>query len=104
MSDKIKTKTPEPVGSTDLLGKVILGRLICERILFVFAKQGRIKCYSGDELRPIQPEIEADGWVHTATIDPARWIEHIANGEDDPSDVLDELQFKPNAKSEPPAL
>jgi len=71
-------------------GRVTTGKL------FVFAKSGRIKCYSADELRPIQQEIEADGWVHTATIDPARWIEHMANGDDDPSDLLDELQFKPN--------
>jgi len=96
MSEK-KTKTPEPVGST-----VLLGRVICERMLFVFVKAGRIRCYSGDELSPTQQEIEAEGWVHTATIDPARWIEHMANGDDDPSDLLDELQFKPNALDHPP--
>lgn len=42
------------------------------------------------------------GWSHTATIDPARWIEAMANGNTNPSDMLDELQFKPNAKEQTP--
>jgi hypothetical protein len=32
------------------------------------------------------------GWRHTATIDPARWIEAMANGNTEPSDMLDELR------------
>ena len=66
------------------------------RMLFIYAKDGRVKCYSAEEIRPIESAVKKDGWHHTATIDPARWIEAMANGSEDPSDILDEIQFKPN--------
>lgn len=65
------------------------------RVLFVYAKDGRIRCYSGDEIRPIEKQVMADGWTHTATVDPARWIEAMANENHEPSDMMDELQFLP---------
>lgn len=64
-----------------------------ETTLFVYAKEGRIKCYSANEIRGRQIQLALDGWTHTATIDPAKWIEAMANGHRDPSDMLDELQF-----------
>ena len=64
-----------------------------ERTLLVHAKKGRIKCYSASEIRGRQIQLALDGWTHTATIDPAKWIEAMANGHRDPSDMLDELQF-----------
>jgi hypothetical protein len=42
-----------------------------------------------------EAELLAAGWKHTATIDPARWIEAMANGHQEPSDMLDEIQFMP---------
>lgn len=63
------------------------------RTLFVLAKHGRIRCLSPDEMRSGENEWKAQGWRHTATIDPARWIEAMANGNTDPSDMLDELQM-----------
>jgi len=64
-----------------------------DQILFIYALNGRIKCLSVEEIE--EPLLLAEGWKHTATIDPARWIEAMANGNDDPSDMLDELQFSP---------
>lgn len=69
-----------------------------ERTLFVWAKAGRIRCLSPDEIRGCEDIWRRDGWRHTATIDSARWIEAMANGNTDPSDMLDELQMGPNAK------
>ena len=63
------------------------------RMLFIYALNGVIKCLSADEIQ--ETELIAAGWKHTATIDPALWIQHMANGNDDPSDMLDELQFSP---------
>ena len=63
------------------------------RMLFVYALNGVIKCLSADEIQ--ETELVAAGWKHTATIDPALWIEAMANGREDPSDMLDELQFLP---------
>jgi hypothetical protein len=64
------------------------------RLLFVYALNGVVKCFSADEIRPESAMLDI-GWKHTATIDPARWIEAMANGTTDPSDMLDELQFCP---------
>jgi hypothetical protein len=63
------------------------------RILYVYALNGVIKCLSAEEIQ--ETELLAAGWKHTATIDPALWIEAMANGRQDPSDMLDELQFSP---------
>ena len=65
------------------------------RLLFVYALNGVVKCFSADEIRPLESAMLDIGWKHTATIDPARWIEAMANGNNDPSDMLDELQFCP---------
>jgi hypothetical protein len=64
-------------------------------MLFIYALNGVIKCYSDQELLDVEARLLDEGWKHTATIDPARWIENIANGNDDPNDMLDELQFSP---------
>jgi hypothetical protein len=63
------------------------------RILYVYALNGVIKCLSADEIQ--ETELLAAGWKHTATIDPALWIEAMANGHQEPCDMLDELQFSP---------
>lgn len=61
-----------------------------DQILFIYALDGVIKCLSAEEIQ--EEELLAAGWKHTATIDPARWIEAMANGHQEPSDMLDELQ------------
>jgi hypothetical protein len=69
------------------------------RLLYIYGINGLIKCLSADEIQ--ETELIAAGWKHTATIDPALWIEAMANGKEDPSDMLDELQFSPaNASGE----
>ena len=65
-----------------------------DRMLFIYALNGKIKCLSAEEIQ--EDELLAAGWKHTATIDPARWIEEMANGHNEPSDMLDEIQFAPN--------
>jgi hypothetical protein len=64
------------------------------QFLFIYAKEGKVKCYMADEIRGKESQISMQGWTHAATIDPARWIEAMANGQRDPSDMLDEIQFK----------
>jgi hypothetical protein len=63
------------------------------RILYIYVLNGVIKCLSADEIQ--EKELLAARWKHTATIDPALWIEAMANGHQEPSDMLDELQFSP---------
>ena len=82
-SDFTLTADAVGIGSTALFG----------RLLFVYSLNGVVKCFSADEIRPVESAMRDIGWKHTATIDPARWIEAMANGNTDPSDMLDELQF-----------
>ena len=72
------------------LNEIRLGRM-----LFIYSLGGVVKCFSADEICPLEPEMLDAGWKHTATIDPARWIEALANGDDQPSGMIDELQFLP---------
>ena len=66
-------------------------------VLFVFARDREIKCLSTDQARDNQKQMIAEGWKHTSTIDPARWIEALINhpeGLDEESTrLMDELQF-----------
>ena len=66
-------------------------KIITAPYIFIYAKEGRIKCLTIDEA--YEEKLTSEGWTHTTTINPARWIEFIANGKRDPSDMLDELQF-----------
>lgn len=66
------------------------------RVLFVWAKGGKIACLSPDEIRGREQDMQKSGWHHTATLDPARWIEAMANGQSNPSDMLNEIQFVTN--------
>jgi len=73
------------------------------RLLFVYARAGQVQCYSADEIRGKEASLLEYGWKHTATIDPARWIEAMANNGGEPSDMLDDLQFcPPNNRNEQP--
>jgi hypothetical protein len=67
-------------------------RIITAPFLFIYAKEGKILCLTVDEAHG--EKLTSEGWAHTATINPARWIETMANGNQDPSDMLDEIQFK----------
>lgn len=60
--------------------------------LFIYAKDGVVKCHTPDEIRGKEIQIALRGWKHTGTINPAKWIETMANGRRDPSDMLDEIQ------------
>jgi hypothetical protein len=67
------------------------------KALFIYALDGVIKCYFAEELdEEEEAKLLKEGWQHTTTIDPARWIEEMANGHQEPSDMLDEIQFIPN--------
>jgi hypothetical protein len=72
--------------------KDIIRPMSIPQFLFIYAKEGKIKCLTVDEAH--EEKLTSEGWTHTATINPARWIEYMANGDEDPSDMLDEIQFK----------
>jgi hypothetical protein len=60
------------------------------QFLFIYAKEGKIKCLTVDEAH--REKLTSEGWTHTATINAARWIEAMANGDHKlPSDMLDEI-------------
>jgi len=48
-------------------------------IVFVYAKEGKIKVVGLEEIKVIEKEILADGWKHVQTIDPCKWMEYLHN-------------------------
>ena len=68
-------------------------QLLLHATVFVYAKDGTVKCLYTEDARNLEPILIATGWHHTATLNPARWIESLCNDDTDPSDMLDELQF-----------
>lgn len=60
-----------------------------QQVLFIYAKEGKVKCLTSEEA--LQERLTSYGWVSTATINPARWIEAMANGEREISDMLNEI-------------
>ena len=64
------------------------------RTLFIYAKDGQVKCLSPEEAIRERRSLLRDGWTHTSTIDPARWIEALLSGDaTKASDMMDELQI-----------
>ena len=47
-------------------------------LLFIYAKEGVIRCLTMQQSIDMKPLIEGQ-WKHTATIDPAKWIEALVN-------------------------
>jgi hypothetical protein len=58
--------------------------------LFIYAKNGRIKCLNLKQSLEMEPFIGGQ-WKHTATIDPAKWIEALANDKDG-IELIEELK------------
>lgn len=73
------------------MGKENANQPMIPQFLFIYAKEGKVKCLTVDQAH--DEKLTSEGWAHTATINPAKWIEAMANGYRDPSDMLDEIQF-----------
>jgi len=59
------------------------------RTLFVFEKDGKIKCLSPRECFFF--DLEQHGWKQSACLDPARWIEFLANSGNNQKEIVDDL-------------
>lgn len=57
-------------------------------LIFVYAKNGKIKALSLYFAQKDDTKLKEDGWVHTATIDPVLWLNKLCN---DCDDVLKEI-------------
>ena len=64
-------------------------------LLFIYAKDGVIHCLTMQQSIDMKPLIEGKwAWKHTATIDPAKWIEALVhNG--NATDMINELKGGP---------
>jgi hypothetical protein len=47
------------------------------KIVFVYSKNGIIKCFDSDEVKDNMVFLE--GWEHTSTLDPCAYIEYLCN-------------------------
>ena len=61
--------------------------------LIIYAKDGEVRCLTMQQSIDMQPLIEPH-WKHTATIDPAKWIEALVrNG--NATEMINELKGGP---------
>ena len=73
------------------------------RTLFVYVLNDVVKCFSADELLGMKPAMLDIGWKHTATLEPAVWIEHLMNNPAERAKQIESLCHRPNAPHELPA-
>lgn len=57
-----------------------------DHTIFVYAKDGNIKCLTLEQAKAQQAVLKNEGWIHTTTLDPCRFIESLyeSDGEDLP--------------------
>lgn len=47
--------------------------------LFVYSKSGKVKVLDPKDSKDEHEYLIADGWKHTATLDPVKFIEYLSN-------------------------
>ena len=59
------------------------------RVVFVYARDGEVKCFNHAEALECAAQMLRDGWKQTGSLDGAKWIEHLCNDAGS-SDLTDE--------------
>ena len=67
-------------------------------LVFVYAKNGKIKALNIEDAKMFHDLFEKDGWAHTQTLDACRFLEYLHNNcEDD--DLIEEINSLKNFPS-----
>ena len=66
--------------------------MITDTFLFVYAKDGKIRCLTTDQAIEMDVLKEKD-WKHTATLNSVLWIEALVNG-DNADELINELKVE----------
>lgn len=59
--------------------------------VFVYCKENKLKVLDTEAAKEQGQQLLLDGWKHTATLDPCKWIEHLFNDAYDLEGELKEL-------------
>ena len=62
-----------------------------EVIIFVYAKDGKIKVLGIDSVLRLEEELLKDGWVHTQTLNACVFLQYLHNF-CDAEDLVDEMK------------
>ena len=73
------------------ISKYNIPNIPTELISFVYAKDGKIIVLDLERAKQVENELKADGWVHTDTLNPCRFLEFLANNSEE-QDILIELE------------
>ena len=68
--------------------------MIPDTFIFVFAKEGKIRCLTTGQGTEMDA-LEKEGWKHTATLNTVYWIEALVNG-DNAAELINELKGQSN--------
>lgn len=63
-----------------------------EHLCFVYAKEKRIRVLNYKEANVNHHTLIEEGWKHTATLDPCKFLEHLHN-ECDNVDLITEMYY-----------
>lgn len=64
-----------------------------QSFVFIYTKDGKIKCLSLDGTRKNQDELLEDGWKHIQTLDACAFIEYLYNNCDDTEKIIELKQL-----------
>lgn len=69
--------------------------MITDTFLFVYAKDGKIRCLTTDQAIEMDALKEKD-WKHTATLNSVLWIEALVNSNFNVDCMINELKVETN--------
>jgi hypothetical protein len=65
-----------------------------DHFVFIYAKRGEIKALNLNESKKLHDGLMADGWKHTATLDPCIFIQYLHNDCKDLEREINELSIE----------
>lgn len=65
-------------------------------IIFIYAKEGKIKAFCLEEIKSKGNDLIENGWSHTATLDPCVFIQYLHN-ECEGVDLISEMKDLSNS-------
>ena len=72
-------KNISEINKTKIMDAKVIEKLWRKNYIFVYKKDGVIRCLDLVDSRKEDKKLIKDGWVHTSTIDPIKFIENLHN-------------------------
>ena len=64
-----------------------------QSFVFVYTKDGKIRCLSLDGTRKTQDKLQKEGWKHVQTLDACTFLDYLYNKCDDTEKIIELKQL-----------